>query len=254
MSPGYHSVVYGPIHSRRLGVSLGINPIPSPKGESCPAGCLYCATGTPDGEPRAGKTPSAGVVVTSAARRIIELSKSGEKLTSITVAGHGEPTMHPSFMEITENLRELRNKWYPKAELCLLSDSPAAGAPDLPRALRIYDKPILRFEWGSAKTFVSRTGGTAADFKARAELCASLERLVVQAVFDASNATDKEVGAWIKKMEEIHPREIQVLTVEPSSKKPRPLPDSKLEALAAKVSEKTGIPASAVTQEKQTAV
>src|SRR5262245_3164360 len=115
----FHSVVYGPTKSRRLGHSLGINPVPSSR-ESCEATCVYCLKGTPDGVPilsRANQLPSAGVIVTSAARRIIELSKAGEKIESITVAGNGDPTKHTNLLEIAENLRDLRNKWFNKASL-----------------------------------------------------------------------------------------------------------------------------------------
>ena len=67
--------------------------------------------------------PTPGVVITSAARRIIELSKGGEKLESLVVTGNKEPTSHPELIEIVENLRELRNKWFAKAALCLVSEN-----------------------------------------------------------------------------------------------------------------------------------
>ena len=255
MSSGYHSVVYGPFSSRRFGKSLGINPIPSPKGD-CPKGCLYCETGTPDGEPvagRAGKAPSAGVVVTSAARRIIEMSKAGEKLASITVAGNNDPTLHPGLKEITENLRILRDKWFSKADLCLLSEKPAAGAPGLAHALSLYDKAAVRFEWGSGRTYSAMTGRTGEDYKALIELLGSMERFTVQAVFITANATEKEVVSWIRKIEEVRPSEIQVLTVPASKRSPKPLAPNRLENIAARVTEKTGIPATVFASQKQTA-
>ena len=122
----YHPVVFGPYKSRRVGQSLGINPAPSPR-EGCPKDCVYCG-GAEDGAApiinRVSQAPSAGVIVTSAARRIIDMSKGGEKLACITLSGNNEPTMHPHLLEITENLRDLRNKWFPKAKLCLISDIP----------------------------------------------------------------------------------------------------------------------------------
>jgi wyosine [tRNA(Phe)-imidazoG37] synthetase (radical SAM superfamily) len=255
MSSGYHSVVYGPVPSRRFGKSLGINPIPSPK-DGCPKDCVYCETGTPDGEPvagRVGKAPSAGVVVTSAARRIIELSKGGEKIASILVAGNNEPTMHPGLQEITENLRTLRDKWFPKADLCLLSETPDVETPDLAHSLSLYDKAAVRFEWGSGRLFTSMTKRTAEEYKALIELLTAAERFVVQAVFITTNSTQKEITSWIRKLEEIRPAEVQVLTVPASSKSPKPLAASKLEKIAATVTEKTGIPATAFASEKQTA-
>jgi len=255
MSSGYHSVVYGPVSSRRFGKSLGINPVPSLK-EGCPKDCVFCDTGTPDGEPvggRAGKAPSAGVVVTSAARRIIELSKGGEKIASILVSGNNESTLHPGLQEITENLRILRDKWFPKADLCLLSEEPAAGAPDLAHTLSLYDKAAVRFEWGSARLFTSMTKRSAEDYKALLTLLGDTDRFVVQAVFVSSNATQKEITSWIKKLEELRPAEVQVLTVPASSKSPKPLASAKLEKIAETVTEKTGIPATAYSEEKQPA-
>ena len=152
-SSAFHAVVYGPVRTRRMGHSLGINPAPSSRAE-CGPECVYCRTGVPESTPivaRPNQLPSAGVIVTSAARRIIELSKAGEKLDTIAVSGNGDPTKHPNLLEITENLRDLRNKWYPKAELCLLSDGSSLETADTRRSLQIYDKPILRFEWGTLK-------------------------------------------------------------------------------------------------------
>jgi wyosine [tRNA(Phe)-imidazoG37] synthetase (radical SAM superfamily) len=249
MSNGYHSVVYGPIKSRRLGQSLGVNPIPGPR-EECPSPCIYCATGTADGEPvlsRAGKLPSAGVVVTAAARRIIEMSKGGDKVASITVGGNGDPTMHPKLQEITENLRDLRNKWFPKADLCLISPSAVFSTPGLAHSLSIYDKPIFEFSWGSAKTFTSFTRRTGEDFKQLVTLCTGLEKLIVQGVFvtgGPDNANEKEIASWIRKVEEIQPREIHVMTIPAvRGQKPKPVTAKKLESIAAAVTEKTGIAA-----------
>jgi wyosine [tRNA(Phe)-imidazoG37] synthetase (radical SAM superfamily) len=259
MSNGYHSVVYGPIKSRHLGQSLGINPIPGPR-QNCPSPCVYCDTGTPDGEPvisRAGKLPSAGVVVTAAARRIIEMSKGGDKITSITVAGNGDPTLHPRILEITENLRDLRNKWFPKASLNLISRAPSFDSPNLARALSIYDKPIFEFSAGSAKTYTALTRRSGAQYKALVELCTGLSKLVVQAVFvtgGPDNSTEKEIASWIRKLEEIQPREIQITTVPTvRGQKPKPLTAKKLEAIAEQVGEKTGLATSVVASETQQA-
>jgi len=257
MSNGYHSVVYGPVKSRRLGLSLGINPVPGPR-EGCPSPCVFCDTGTPDGEPvlsRAGKLPSAGVVVTAAARRIIELSKAGEKVASITVAGNGDPTLHPRIQEITENLRDLRNKWFPKADLCLISRAPVFEVPGLAHALSIYDKPIFEFSWGSAKTYTALTGRSGADYKALVDFCTRLEKLIVEAVFvtgGPENSTDREVTSFLRKVQELEPREIQFLTIAAArGKKPKPVAAKKLEAIAEKVGEKTGIATSVYSSEAQ---
>ena len=246
----YHPVVFGPYKSRRVGQSLGVNPSPSPR-EGCPKDCVYCAGAEGASGPiinRVSQAPSAGVIVTSAARRIIDMSKGGEKLACITVAGNNEPTMHPNMLEITENLRDLRNKWFPKAKLCLMSDYPFLDTPDLSHAIEIYDFPLLRFEWGSAKTFTALSGRPGTDLKKLVDFLGTLEHFIVQARFvqgGPENSSDKEVAAWIRKLQEIGPDSVQVMTIDGKvkGKKLKPVTDAKLKAIAALVTEKTEIPA-----------
>src|SRR5690242_9186311 len=112
-NPPFHAVVYGPIKTRRLGLALGINPVPTQTG-NCPPECVFCKTGQADAVPivtRINSAPSAGVIVTAAARRIIGMSKASEKLECIVISGNQDPTRHNQLLTITENLRDLRNKW-----------------------------------------------------------------------------------------------------------------------------------------------
>ena len=251
----YHPVVFGPYKSRRVGQSLGINPTPSPRG-ACPKDCVYCAGADPTTGPiinRISQAPSAGVIVTSAARRIMGMSKGGEKLACITLSGNNEPTTHPNLLEITENLRDLRNKWFPKAKLCLLSDTPHLDTPDLSHAIEIYDFPVLRFEWGSAKTFTSFTGRPGTELKKLVDFYSSLERLVIQARFvqgSPDNCSEKELAAWVRKIGEIGPDSVQIMTLPRKGgqgavgrlTKCKPVTDAKLKSIAALVVEKTQIP------------
>jgi wyosine [tRNA(Phe)-imidazoG37] synthetase (radical SAM superfamily) len=250
----FHSVVYGPVKSRRLGTSLGVNPVPSSR-EGCDATCIICQRGSSDAVPilsRAGQLPSAGVIVTSAARRIIEMSRAGEKLESVTVVGNGDPTRHTSLLQITENLRDLRNKWFPKADLAVISDSNNLASEEIRRGLRIYDGPILRFEWGTLKTFTAMTERPAAEYKSICEALTALDRLVVQASFGPLNSTDVELKAWMKKVEELRPKEVQLLAPDGGKKaKVKGLSASKLEELAESFTEKTGIPAQVFSRETQ---
>ena len=252
----FHSIVYGPVKSRRLGISLGVNPLPTSR-ESCPPNCIYCQKGTADSVPivaRTNQAPSAGVIVTSAARKIIDTSRAGEKLESITIAGNGDPTLHPALLEIAENLRDLRNKWFPKADLSIISDSTNLGPDEIRRALRIFDRPIMRFEWGTQKTFTSMTGRNANDYKSVCEALHGLDRLIIQANFSPANSSEIETRAWIKKVEELRPKEVQILSNEAGSKKKgKGVSPSKLEDLAAQVTEKTGVPATVFVRETQPA-
>lgn len=198
---------------------------------------------------RRNQFPSQALIVTNAARRLIELSKAGDKLQHIVVLGEKDPTLHPDFRAISENLRELRNKWFPRTALCLLSDANALDRPDVRIALSIYDKPILRLEAGTQKTFRSLTGEKKGDFKQHVDLISRLElgRLILQARFvqgAADNSTETELRSWLKHVADVHPAAVQIYTLpRPDVKKKlKPVPLNRLEKIAAQVNEKTGIP------------
>lgn len=255
----YHSIVYGPLKTRRLGTGLGINPVPSPRTD-CSPDCIYCKTGAADAVPiisRAKAIPSSGVIVTSIARRVIELHRAGEKVESFTVAGNQDPTMHPSLLEISENLRDLRNKWFPKAKLSLQSECEALASPELRAVCTVYDQPIFRFEWGTAKTYDALRPNAVLDYKTMVERMSPLERWIAQATFvqgALDNSNDREVLAWIKKLEELRPREVHIYTLEGRAKGGvKPVSASRLEEIASKLTEKTGIAAEVMVREAQPA-
>ena len=156
---------------------------------------------------RAGRFPTQAVVVTVAARRLIGLSKDGEKLKSVVVVGDpDDPTTHPEFSEISENLRALVSKHFPKAKLVLVSNHPTLDRPQVRHALHYYDRPILRLEAGFKKTFSALSGEDGQAFDDRLKHMGRLEseRLVVQATFvrgEVDNSKDNEVKAWIKNLQ-----------------------------------------------------
>jgi len=236
-------IVSGPQKSDRLGTVLGID------------------LGSRDmslAVSRDNRMPRASVVITTAARTIIRLSKAGEKVESIAVYGsEADPTLHPEFREITGNLRDLRNKWYSKAKLWLVSDETHLESPEVRRALPIYDRFAVRMEWGTAKVFASMTGRKSTDFAQLMSALESIENLVIQSRFvrgELDNSTDAEVKAWLKRLAELKPREVHIQNGETKvaargSKKVRPIPKSRAAEIAAAVTEKTGIPATVYTGE-----
>ncbi len=222
-----------PAKSERFGVVLGID-------LGCPDSGMVVS--------REVRMPRASYVVTTAARHVIRLSKGGEKIDGIVVWGsEADPTMHPEFKEITSNLRDLRNKWFNKAQLTLGCDVPNVEVADVRHSLGIYDRAVVRFDWGTAKTFASMTGRKGTDFN---NLCAHLghaENLILQARFvrgDTDNSVDAEVKAWIKKIAELKPREVHILNPDSKGKKTvKPVPKGRIAEIAAEVTEKTGIAA-----------
>ena len=193
------SILTGPFKSKRYGSTLTLN-----------LGSHEVALAVS----RTNAMPRASVVVTTAAREIMRLSKNGDKVHAIVLYGSEyDPTTHPSFLEITENIRDLRNKWFPKGKLILLSDAPDLEEYRARHAMGIYDQPTVRVEWGTAKTFSAMTGRKSTDLTQLTKHLSSLEKVVVRASFQRGkhdNSTDSEVKGWLKKLEEIKPAAIQI--------------------------------------------
>jgi hypothetical protein len=242
----HHSIVFGPFKSPSLGSSLGINIAPARRSKET-EGSIYDKNAPDAGEPIISmrrKVPSPGVIVTSGARRFIELSKAGDKFESLVVTGNYEPTSHPELTEIIENLRQLRDKWMGKCSLCLVSQNIDAEAPHLKHILGMFDKPIVRFEWGTAKSFATLTKRPSSDLKAIVDAISGVEKLILQACFTdgkSGNAAATEVRNWIKKVAEIRPREVYIGTADGKGQKA--LTPAKLEAIGAELIEATGVPA-----------
>ncbi|MEO0651497.1 MAG: hypothetical protein AAFZ65_12550, partial [Planctomycetota bacterium] len=148
-------VVQGPLDSERHGRHLLVEPT--------------CETNRP------GVFPTQAVVVTTAARRIIELSKDGQKLADVVVGGSIDPMLHEDFREIAENLKELCKKWYPKVGMTLETKGLALHNADLRHCLTLFQRPIVRFEYGTQKSFAALTGAKPGDLKDVAENICRLE-------------------------------------------------------------------------------
>ena len=198
---------------------------------------------------RAGRFPSQALVVTSAARKLMALSKGGDRLQAVILHGEDkDPTTHPDFPEISQNLRELVNKWFPKASLVLISETPDLRRPQARHALNCFDQPILRLPAGTQKVFKALTGEDGAEFRQMVEDMGRLdsERLIVEGRFvqgRVDNSTDPELRAWIRKVGEIKPAGIQITTPAKPQDKVKPVPKSRMAKIAELVTEKTGIPA-----------
>lgn len=193
---------------------------------------------------RAGRYQTQAVIVTTAARRIIELSKGGDKLANILVRGEIEPTLHPDFREISENLRELCHKWYPRASLNLITVNPNFDSPDARAALHAYHKIWCRLEAGTQKTFTAMTGQPGKNFKDLVEVLSGVEaNLIMDANFvrgDVDNSTDSEVKAWLKYVTAVKPTQLLITSkaLADTEKKTKPITKTRLNEIFELASEK----------------
>jgi hypothetical protein len=194
---------------------------------------------------RPDRYPTQAVIITNAARRLIELSKGGERLESVVVQGDQDPTLHPEFVEISENLRELCRKWFPKAQLALNSTAPRLDDPLVRHALLSYHAVVIRFEWATQKTFKSMTGGDVAEFKSLVDNLSSIDHrnLIVKANFvrgSLDNSTESEVRGWSKILSTVKLSTIRLETPPRQKEGVKPITKTRLAEISEIISDKIG--------------
>ena len=139
----YPSPIFGPIHSRRLGISLGINLMPS-DGKVCTFDCIYCECGFNDQRVPKQKRPTRNEVALALEKKLKEMHELNVHPDVLTFAGNGEPTAHPDFHNIILDTVELRNQYCPDAKISVLSNSTFANKEKVRAALMLVDNNILK--------------------------------------------------------------------------------------------------------------
>ncbi len=220
----YPSPIFGPIHSRRLGISLGINLLPS-DGKFCTFDCIYCECGYNKDHRPTRKLPTREEVREALESRLKKMQEEGVIPSVLTFAGNGEPTAHPHFSEIIEDTLELRNKYFPDAKVSVLSNSTFIHKPEVFAALNKVDNNILKLDTVNEEyiRMVDRPTGHY-DVKRIIEgMKAFKGNLIVQTMFmkgttedgrSVDNTTDDFVMEWIKVVKEIAPRQVMIYTID----------------------------------------
>ena len=141
----YPSPIVGPIHSRRLGISLGVNVNPS-DGKICTFDCIYCEVGYNSNRHTKSPRPTRQHIASALEAKLKEMKADESALDVITFSGNGEPTGHPDFLGIVEDTIRLRNEFYPNAKVSVLTNSTLALRPDVHRALMLVDNNIMKLD------------------------------------------------------------------------------------------------------------
>ena len=141
----YPSPIVGPIHSRRLGISLGVNVNPS-DGKICTFDCIYCEVGYNRLRRPTLPQPSRELIAERLEQKLKEMRAAGSKLDVITFSGNGEPTAHPDFLPIIKDTIRLRDAYYPEARVSVLTNSTLAHRPNVHRALMLVDNNIMKLD------------------------------------------------------------------------------------------------------------
>ena len=238
----FDSIIYGPIHSRRLGVSLGINLMPT-TAKLCTFDCVYCECGwnQPVSHPSLPTRADVCAALES------QLSAAIEPIDVITFSGNGEPTLHPDFLGIIQDTCALRDQYCPKAKVSVLSNSTQLGRIDVFEALRLCDNRILKLD--SAIDATMRL----IDKPVNAQLTV---KQIVQwlSIFDGDftlqtcflrgeyqgqtidNTTPEELTAWYEMVDYLHPKQVMIYVID------RVTPLETLEKIPAETMEKIAIP------------
>ena len=215
----FGSIVYGPIHSRRLGTSLGIELMPL-EHKLCTFNCVYCECGwnSPISRP---KLPTRVEVREALEKKL----KEGLALDVITFSGNGEPTLHPDFLGIIEDTCALRDQYCPNAKVSVLSNSTQLGRPDVVKALRLCDNRILKLDSGTDMMMrridlpvnEQLTVQTIMGWLQQFEGDFTLQTCFLRGEHDGQvidNTTPEELEAWYKAVEVLRPKQIMIYVID----------------------------------------
>lgn len=220
----YPSPIFGPVHSRRLGVSLGINLLPA-DGKFCSFDCIYCECGyNKDHRPKQ-KLPTREEVRNALEARLIKMTEEGPSPDVLTFAGNGEPTAHPDFAGIISDTLELRDRYFPKAKVSVLSNSTFIHKPEVFQALEKVDNNILKLDTVNLAYIhtVDRPNGHY-DLSLIIEKMKEFKgKLIIQTMFmkgtteegtEVDNTSDAFVLPWLEVVKEIAPRQVMIYTID----------------------------------------
>jgi wyosine [tRNA(Phe)-imidazoG37] synthetase (radical SAM superfamily) len=245
-------VLYGPVNSRRLGPSLGINLLPGTY-KLCTFNCLYCHYGwtkvhTRDATKYSSDLPSVGQV-----KEALEswLDENQTRIEYITFSGNGEPCLHPQFDEMVGAVHEAKDKFVPHSRVAILSNSTCLDSEKVMTGLNSIDVKIMKLDGGTRETFgVINRPCPKVEFERVVENLKRLDGFVLQSVFvdgSASNSGEEEVEKWIEKLCYMKPKEVQIYSIDrPSADQGLALVEKdRLRQIARLAEEACGIPVKA---------
>lgn len=219
----FDDIIFGPVKSRRLGVSLGINLLPT-KRKICNFNCIYCECGwTRDIEKAISHLPSRDQVYKALELKLLEMTVTRKAPDVITYAGNGEPTLHPDFPGIIDDSISLRNKYFPKSKIAVLSNSTTIKNPLIKAALLKVDMNILKLDSAFESTLkIFNQPRIPVKIEDLIENLVSFNgKVIIQTLFlrglynniVIDNTTQQEIDAWLKAIKRINPSEVMIYTI-----------------------------------------
>lgn len=220
----YPSPIFGPIHSRRLGISLGINLMPD-DGKVCTFDCIYCECGFNKDFIPHHKRPSREEVAMALEAKLKEMHETNVHPDVLTFAGNGEPTAHPDFGGIIDDTIRLRNRYCPDAKVSVLSNATMIFRPQVHEALMRIDNNILKLDTVDAAYInkVDRPTQPTYDVRRIVEGLKSFQgHVIIQTMFmkgsingeDVDNTGDEYVKPWLQAVQDIQPQAVMIYTID----------------------------------------
>ena len=218
----FNSIVFGPVISRRLGSSLGINLLPANR-KVCSFNCIYCECGSTPATLDNSLLPSKDEVIIAIEKALVNQQKQNKTIDTITFAGNGEPTLHPEFPHIIESVIKLRDKYFPNSRIAVLSNASRIHKPGILNALSLIDDPVLKIDSG-IETTLKLIDCPVESFNLENAL-KIMEKMkgdfILQTMFikgevnntHFDNTTEEEIVAWLKIVERIKPRLVQIYSL-----------------------------------------
>lgn len=220
----FNEIIFGPVSSRRLGESLGINLLPVDT-KYCNFNCLYCECGfTPEyfGKNK-NALPSTYEVREALEKKLLTSLEQNIKIDTITFAGNGEPTLHPDFPTIINDTIIARNKYYPKAKIAVLSNATLITKPAIQNALWKVDYNILKLDTVNEQT-LRLINCPIGNFSVKVLLDSLKDfpgNIIIQTLFvkgeyqgkEFDNSTEEEVNSWLDFLKLIHPEMVMIYTI-----------------------------------------
>lgn len=237
----FDEIVFGPIYSRRLGNSLGINILP-PIGKLCNFDCIYCECGWNKESKSGGSFPSVELVGEALEKKLFFLKEKGEKVDSITFSGNGEPTLHPDFASIVGVTLTLREKYFPEAKVSVLSNATKLKSQEVVAALKKVDMPILKLDAVDQDRikYINRPTSKYDVEEVIKDLLSFKGEFVLQTMFlkspDFDSSSEQILLKWMEVVRRLKPREIMVYTID------RETPQKDLKAFTAEEMKKMVLP------------
>lgn len=219
----YPSPIFGPVHSRRLGISLGINLLPE-GGKWCSFDCIYCECGFNADHRTHNPLPTTEQVSEALEKKLVEMQAEGLKPDVLTFAGNGEPTMNPHFPEVVAEVRRLRDQYAPSARISVLCNSTQVFHERVFQTLLQVDNAIMKLDTVDPEYIrqVDRPTGHL-DVDALVSRLAEMgDRCIIQTMFmggefegkDVDNTGERYVGPWLDALRKISPRQVMIYTID----------------------------------------